>query len=443
VKYWAILLDSFREAIDTKVFYVMVAVSVVLSLILASVSFTPGSCTELSELYTTLPLNIDPSEWSKLQMPGAARQQATRSVWTLDKVEPLDGAPDGPESLLRFRLHESLSSKEEAAQVRQDPTEAENFLRERFATLGDWKVLEVTHIEPVATTGLSSVGFEVQTRPTRATRRAWPSTPSLFFGSLPLTGLKTVPLGIQVWFIEDTLVNGLGAWVAILISVVITAFFIPNMLRKGSVDLLLVKPIHRVTLLAYKYVGGLTFIFLNTAAAVLGVWLVLGWRSGIWAPGFLLTILIITVFFAILYAVSTLAAVLSRSAIVAILVTCAAWGFLWGVGKFYVLPDSLRQFREVQNAAAKEKTSDTPNKEEPEESWVKVGKVLHFILPRTSDLDYLTSRLLFRDVLAANQFDPHDLKTAKFSWRESLIVDGIFIAVLLGLACIRFATKDY
>ena len=89
-------------------------------------------------------------------------------------------------------------------------------------------------------------------------------------------------------------------------AVVLTAFFMPNMLRKGTVDLLLVKPIHRFALLLYKYVGGLTFIFLNTAFAMGGVWLVIGLRSGIWAQGFSCMILVFTFYFAILYAVSAL-----------------------------------------------------------------------------------------------------------------------------------------
>ena len=52
-------------------------------------------------------------------------------------------------------------------------------------------------------------------------------------------------------------------------------------------------------------------MFLNSAVAVGGIWLVLGLRSGIWSPGFLATILILTFFFAILYAVSAFFAVLT------------------------------------------------------------------------------------------------------------------------------------
>src|SRR5204863_726439 len=122
-----------------------------------------------------------------------------------------------------------------------------------------------------------------------------------------------------------TLYLWIGSLVTLLASIIITSFFIPNMLRKGTVDLLIVKPIHRWVLLVYKYVGGLTFVLLNTAVALGGIWLALGLRSGIWANTFLLMIFVYTFFFAILYAVSTLVAVMTRSAIATILLTCAAW----------------------------------------------------------------------------------------------------------------------
>src|SRR5205807_6715264 len=134
----------------------------------------------------------------------------------------------------------------------------------------------------------------------------WPHQPSLFFGAVPLTSAAQFPLGLQIWFIEDRLVNAWGGWVAIIVSIVLTAFFIPNMLRKGTVDLLLVKPIHRSTLLVYKYIGGLVFMFLNTAFVVAGIWLILGLRTGIWGPGFLASTGVLTFQFALYDAISTL-----------------------------------------------------------------------------------------------------------------------------------------
>ena len=50
-------------------------------------------------------------------------------------------------------------------------------------------------------------------------------------------------LGYMVYWIENRLINGFGAWIGILLGVIVTSFFIPNMLRKGTVDMLIVKPI--------------------------------------------------------------------------------------------------------------------------------------------------------------------------------------------------------
>src|SRR5262249_48644963 len=144
-----------------------------------------------------------------------------------------------------------------------------------------------------------------------------------------------------------------GAWLGLLVSVALTAFFIPNMLQKGTLEPLLVKPIRRWQLLVYKYLGGLTFIFVTTTVVVVGVWLALGLRSGIWAPGFLLIILVLTFFFAVLYAVSTLFGVLTRNAIVALLMTCLFWGALWGIGRTYrEVADMQIQQRQRNSAAA-------------------------------------------------------------------------------------------
>jgi len=247
--------------------------------------------------------------------------------------------------------------------------------------------------------------------------------------------LKDIPLGLQLYVIEDTVINGFGAWLAILLSIVITSFFIPNMLRKGTVDLLLVKPIRRSTLLVMKYWGGLVFIFLNTGFVVFGMWLAVGLRAGIWSTGLLLTGLVITFFFAILYAVSTLFAVLTRSTIVAILMTCFAWGFLFVMGFAYQLVDRDYQAKKTEYSARGDEYS--------ENAFYKGVRAVHFVLPRTRDLDVLTSRLLIRDLLTANQIREQKLDPTPISWGESVTVSCVFIVVLLGLSCWWFASKDY
>jgi ABC-type transport system involved in multi-copper enzyme maturation permease subunit len=442
MKYLAMLKDSLREAIDTKVFYVMVALSSVLILVFSSVSFRPLSATELSEIYTILPLNVDPSTFEKSLARGIPPAQRSTGLYSQAKVETVDGAPDSPDSPLVFSIRAHFANKGDAAKVEAAPQATKEFLKQNFASLGDWKVFEVTRVELAKSGNQNVVAFEVYTRPTRSTLRIWPHEPGLLFGYWTFSGLSwpISSLGYQLWMIEDRLVDGLGAWIAIMVSIIITAFFVPNMLRKGTIDLLLVKPIHRTTLLVYKFVGGLAFIFLNTSFVVLGIWLVLGLRSGVWATGFLWSIPILTFFFAILYSISTLFSVLTESPIVAILATGLAWVVFSVTGWAYQLPEALRIQYEAQHTPAEQRVIN------PDGAWVDVVKAAHFVMPRVKDIDYLTSQLLIKDLLVANPTGTQNSgeKTKEsFSWQESLMVDGLFTALMLGLACLRFATKDY
>ena len=435
MKYLAILKDSFREAVDTKVFYVMIALSALIMLLVSSISFTPQPVAELPELYTTMPLNMDRELWIQLQTSLQQPSKKLTKVFTQSKVEPAEGEPDSPSSPLHFSIRAMYTTDTEIAAVQAAPHEAEDFIRQRFASVGDWKILEVTSVKMTGSPGPKQIVFDVRTRPTRSTLRVWPHQPTLFFGAIPLRDLRQLALGFQVWYIEDQLVDAWGAWLAILTSVILTAFFIPNMLRKGTIDLLLVKPIHRSTLLVYKYVGGLTFIFLNTLVAIVGVWIILSMRSGIWAPAFLLSVLVITFFFAILYSISTLVAVLTQSPIVAIVITCLAWVSFFAVGIAYVMPDALRQKEDIEQTAAEHRISDG--------KWVEVVKAIHFVFPRVKDLDYLTSQYLYKDLLSGSELTFSTQKEMRFSWTESLCVDGAFVGFMLCLACWRFARRDY
>jgi hypothetical protein len=73
------------------------------------------------------------------------------------------------------------------------------------------------------------------------------------------------------------------------------------------------------------------------------------------------------------------------------------------------------------------------------------GKVVHYVLPRIKDIDKLTTKLVAGDLLPADSevFKNADVAFASFSWSESISVSAIYIAVLLGLASWRFATRDY
>jgi ABC-type transport system involved in multi-copper enzyme maturation permease subunit len=296
----------------------------------------------------------------------------------------------------------------------------EEFFKTSFSQVGNVQVTAVKRMGPDT--------FEIETKGSSAVR-GWLHEPRLFFGALPLPFIHR-SLGYSVYFIEDYLVNGIGAWVGILIGIVITAFFIPNMMRKGTVDLLLVKPIQRSVLLLYKYVGGLTFIFLNSVVAVGGIWLALGLRSGLWSSDVLLIVLLLTFFFAVLYSISTLMSTLTRSPVVSILVTCALWFAFWIIGKTH------QAFEQIEKIPSMKKSL-------PDWAFSTVNAI-HLITPRTKDLDVLSTRLISDANLTEGEIRQNKLDIVQsVSWVESLAVSGIFVALMLGLSCWRFATKDY
>jgi hypothetical protein len=323
-----------------------------------------------------------------------------------------------------------------------------DIIRRRLGHYAGWQILDVIdvrlagshnrfvdrHVKP------HEVWLEATARPTRQTPLIWPHDCALLFGALPVgefwrltLGKQTaLLLGAHLFLIEELLVASFGSWGTVLVSIVVTAFFIPNMLHKGTLDLLLVKPMQRWRLLVYKFLGSLGFILLNAGFAVGGLWLVIGLRTGVWCHALLVLIPVLTFCFAILYSISALVAVLTHSPIVAMLITCVVWALLFSV-------DMARNYlhdpsRMAQASLAEQQALETP---------VAVLDGIHYVLPRTHDLGLLTTEIVGRELLpdpgTADSRDRHSLR----DWAESLGVSLAFIAVMLTLACIRFSTKDY
>jgi ABC-type transport system involved in multi-copper enzyme maturation permease subunit len=434
MKYWAMLKDSFLEAIDTKVFYCTAGCSLVLILVLASLSFKPVPAEEAFQSIVGDFSQVFPNRGQSMQV------QMRRADYQLRDLSPLQDTADPQDAGYAFTLTASepllrnavstwdSSSGQPVEKPDISDSLLKDFIRSQFELHGNVNVVKV---ERAGAPSPGMIAFRIETSGATGVR-GWLHDPCLLFGAIPMKALRH-SLGRCVHFIEDSLINGFGAWVGILVGVVVTAFFIPNMVRKGTVDLLLVKPIHRTTLLIYKYFGGLTFVFLNAVLAVGGTWLVLGLRSGIWSPAFLGTILVLTFFFAILYAVSALFGVLTQSAIVSILMTCLVWFVLWCVGTTYTALELIKKDPVISETM-------------PIPGWLHstVGYI-HMGLPRTQDLNILVSKLLGSEtLLTRGEISRMKLdQLPDITWGESLGVSAAFVAVLLGIACWKFARRDY
>ncbi|HBI46802.1 MAG TPA: hypothetical protein DDY78_28705 [Planctomycetales bacterium] len=431
MKFLALMKDSLREAVDAKVFYVTVALSFLLVLVVGSVSFRPLTAEEEIVERPQLPwlfqFQIMPKIKSKTLEPPDAFSVRIADFENANKQDP-----EPWKGNYRFNVILTFDSPEKAEAFARRPKLSAGSMLEVVDKLLYWLKDTDADLVPPDKDHPLEVRYPITSQGTMIERASdWRYEPTILF-AIPLPFAHSSVNGAVYW-IEDTLVNGFGSWIGILIGVILTAFFVPNMLRKGTVDMLVVKPIHRVTLLIYKYVGGLTFVFLNAIVAVGGVWLMLGLRTGIWAPGFLVSILGITFYFAILYAVSVLASVMTRSPIVAIMVTIFVWVMLWGTGAAYTVFTALRKMPE-----AKAQADGLPQ-------WLYTTvDTLHFVLPRTTDLDVLLTQTISKGLLTEAEYKSHGIdKLPDIPWTESLSVSGIFIAVMLGLACWWFAVKDY
>jgi ABC-type transport system involved in multi-copper enzyme maturation permease subunit len=464
MKFLAILRDSMREAIDAKVFYVMIGLSGLIILLAASCRFQPKPGARMLMEAASAPLMVDLSEDAVLeknleQAFGQSLRRAAGGLYQIQSVEPLDDAPDAPNSTFRVVLtaHLALSPEEH--------------IRKHFGVLDRWRIVEILGVErldnELPLIGVAKLALKV--RITSEGRRLWPHDFSLLFGALPVYR-EGIPLAVQMFGLENYVVNGLGYWIALLVSVVISAFFIPNMLRKGTIDLLVVKPISRPTLLLYKYVGGLLFIFINTSVAVGGVWLALSLTTGIWTPAFLWTIPTIVFCFAILYSVSTLFAVLTRSPIVCILLTCVTYVVLFLVGFIHIdvferlrqVEGIVRQHEAVPLASATlgfpaqpgvgpllsghvlmSRRMENLNQSMTDNGFAKTIAVMYFILPRTRTLDYLAYDAMLAEIPFGKVVNRQLASPVKSTLGENLLVSGLFIALMLALSCWRFATRDY
>lgn len=242
-------------------------------------------------------------------------------------------------------------------------------------------------------------------------------------------------------FIQAIIVPEILGWIGIITAIVATADFIPAMLEKGSIDLLLARPLARFRILAAKFIGGCTFVGSLTAYLVVGSFLGFGIMSGYWNPGYLGVIVVLTFVFAIVYSVSVLAAVLTRSTIFAILAAIGFWFFCNALG-------GVRTFLHMEF----EKDVPVP--------VMKTLDAVYTVLPKPGEMDRLGAWFLdnpaFRKKIEEREtarmspaeqmemmrhrssYIEHEIPLSTVVW-SSLA----FIAGVVGLSAWRFSRTDY
>jgi len=155
------------------------------------------------------------------------------------------------------------------------------------------------------------------------------------------------------------------AGLCLLLAIFSSASFVPVMLEKGTIDLLLSKPISRLQLLIGKYLGGLLVVFINILFLIVGVWLIISLKFSYWDFSFLLVSLTVTFTFAVLYSIIVLFGVITRSSILGMMVAYLIFLILSPLLQLY--KEELHTF--VENGIAK-----------------AILDGLYYIIPQTAEL---------------------------------------------------------
>lgn len=374
------------------------------------------------------------------------------------KAELLEATPangvDGPES--KWSLKIKVSS--DLAKTRSKPDNPTLF-RDLFGKVGEFTVFQVDSVNrQEKSDDPNSEVYLVEVTPLPSLLRTWPHKLSIFFGGVTIfnaTNRQLWPvdgLGQQLLLIESYLVAGIGTWVCLLLSVALTAFFIPNMLRKGTIEPLLVRPISRWRLLLYKYLGCLLFVATGAVGILGSVWVVLSLQSGLWAYAFLGLIPVLIFYYAFLHAISTFGAVVTRSPVFSLVIACLCWFSLFIIQTLYITVNAADQVNKVVEVA--KSLEKKPG--EPEEKVIPLSQTyfgqtvlfLHRWLPRPGDIDTSVRESLEVDLLIGNkEKNGPDMMALvegpnKPDWRESSAITGVYTALFLILSCIIFTNRD-
>ncbi|MEE9430156.1 MAG: ABC transporter permease subunit [Melioribacteraceae bacterium] len=211
---------------------------------------------------------------------------------------------------------------------------------------------------------------------------------------------KGIAEGLKMFIVVPLFGGGL------FLSIFSAASFIPNMLEKGSIDLLLSKPISRTQIVLGKFFGGTLIVFVNIAYLIISIWILIGIKFGVWDPSFLLSILTITFTFATLYSLIILIGILTQSSVVAMMISYLI---------FFVFSPILNARESISMFL--------------DNSFIKsIMDVLYYIVPKTSELGSITTSLSLGGEI--DSFQP--------IWTSLL-----FIILTLYFSILIFSKKDY
>ncbi len=450
----AILRDAWLAFLDARILWLLLAAIVVLFAVALSARVEPqtGGRRYLDLAARALSADMTGIDLSKDSLADVAgRLDGSLSMITM--AEPIPAtASDGPSTTWSVTLSRnvvpvvgSLATADEIAS--------------RFGQIPDGRLWTVREIRETTTGMAAAVGnqtWELTVDPGPDLRILWPHRFSLFGDSLELTRPEGAPLGLEVFILQKLLSNGIGGTILLLVSVVITAAFVPTMIRKGTLELLLVRPLPRWQLIVFTSIAALLFVAALLGLLILATWLVTGLLTGLWSPGIILALPSLLLFFALLLSVSVFTGVVTRSAVAAMLVTVAYWAVLFVVGLMHlqvvasrIREDTIDKPRPVSVADALRPRPQPARREQASSAQTpfhktrvaRVVEAIYAVLPHSEDLDTMVDRQLMRDFAVGGRLREL-MESPDFTWARGIGLTLTHTAAFLIAACVIFSRRD-
>jgi ABC-2 type transport system permease protein len=219
-----------------------------------------------------------------------------------------------------------------------------------------------------------------------------------------LGGSPNVPADQMVRGIYGSIATFLYTF-GMFLAVFASSGLIPSVLEPGRIELLLSKPLSRTHILLGRFAGNILVVFLNSAYLVLGIWTILGVKTGIWSPVFLIAIATTTFIFAVLLCVVVLIGVLFESAALSTMVAVV----------LMIMSPILAQTSLMARLLSSEWSRDL---------W----RVLYYSLPKVYEIGKMTLDAI---------------QSRTFGGFAPIWSSALFGAVMLGAALAIFARRDF
>ncbi len=194
---------------------------------------------------------------------------------------------------------------------------------------------------------------------------------------------------------------------------VMVSSFIPSMLEKGNIEVLLSKPVSRTSIIISKFLSGVIIIFFALLYLVLLIWVIVSAKSGVWHFNFLLySVFYYTYIFAVLYSAIILTGLLFRSTILSLIVN---------IMLFFPVTAVLSLKTEMAQVVTNKPV-------------MFIIDFIYYLLPKPWDIRAIASSLIEGSFTGTGGF---------FYAYQPVITSGIFMVAMLFLSIYFFNKKDY